>query len=89
MTLIASGTGHIEFFLRMQAEGNSQCEQTIFIYTISARSKVMILVLVLLSICTVGVKIKFPLRIRSTCVEQRNVITIEQRYAKSTVITLG
>ena len=29
MTLIASGTGYIEFFLPAQAEGNSQHEQTI------------------------------------------------------------
>ena len=43
---------------------------------------------------TVGVKIKFPVRIfvaltyiRSTYVEWRNVITIVQRYAKSTVFT--
>ena len=38
---------------------------------------------------TVGVKIKFPLRIRNTCVERRNVITVVQRQAKSTVFTLG
>ena len=38
---------------------------------------------------TVGVKIKFPLRVRSTYVERRNVITIVQRYAKSTVLPLG
>ena len=36
---------------------------------------------------TVGVKIKFPLGIPSTYVERRNVITIVQRYAKSTVFT--
>ena len=29
MTLIASGTGYIEFFLTVQAEENSQHEQTI------------------------------------------------------------
>ena len=29
MTLIASGTGYIEFFRPAQAEGNFQCEQTI------------------------------------------------------------
>ena len=39
MTLIASGTGYIEFFLRVQAEGNSQRELTIGIYTISAREQ--------------------------------------------------
>ena len=38
---------------------------------------------------TVGVKIKFPLHVRSTYIERRNVITIVQRYAKSTVLPLG
>ena len=42
-----------------------------------------------MAISTVGVKIKFPLRFSSTYVEQRNVITIVQRYAKSTVFTFG
>ena len=32
---------------------------------------------------------KVPLRVCSTYVERRNVITIVQRYAKSTVLTLG
>ena len=31
MSLIASGTGHIEHFLTTQAEGNSQHEQTMVI----------------------------------------------------------
>ena len=39
MTLIASGTGYIEFFIRVQAEGNFQREQTIGIYTISVREQ--------------------------------------------------
>ena len=29
MTLVASGTGDIEFFVTAQMEGKSQCEQTI------------------------------------------------------------
>ena len=40
-------------------------------------------------VCTVGVKIKFPLWFLSTYIERRTVITIVQRYAKSTVFTLG
>ena len=31
MTLIASGTGYIEFLLTVQAEGNSPCEQYSFV----------------------------------------------------------
>ena len=31
MTLIASCTGYIEFFVTAQAEGTSQCEQTIWL----------------------------------------------------------